>query len=512
MSEISTSGGVVNTTSTPEQFGTAMASVSWWATSTQGEQREVHELYTELGGSVEAFVTDAAEYSSAAEMLDGVLDSDAVPDAEDNGSDDTVVEEVPVVTPVEPVRTSTAAQAQATLDKFGAHLGKVEQSNYTTAALAAQYVDEFLGAAPGKATHTAAVDRLANEWLKHDSEAVAEPVAQAMNRLRKRVSSLLKCHAVVTLLGDGSKVPSGDGTKTGRGRGKAKPMAWSTIKAFAPLVDRNDVDSTETWFVLPSVVQEAHALLAEVAKSGMAMADVVKQVSGLVSKNMLANHQAAKAKEAEVLRVANEARAKEMEDRKVLATVKAAAKEWEVAAKAPDATPETVQMATDAMLAVNVQEQAVKASTEESDKARALAAQQVKEAEEKAAAVTREEAKATAKAEKAAAKANGVAAPKAPPSPTSNQGTNLLASAKLGTVKDVAEMAVELITGSETPDDVLEAVLKTLDGCPALCKGSIRAIKAALASLAAPSRLTPATAANVLQATDKVKNGQLATV
>ena len=38
----------------------------------------------------------------------------------------------------------------------------------------------------------------------------------------------------------------------------------------------------------------------------------------------------------------------------------------------------------------------------------------------------------------------------------------LLAVGKAGTAKDVAEMAVELITGAEAPDDVLEALLHLL--------------------------------------------------
>jgi hypothetical protein len=78
-------------------------------------------------------------------------------------------------------------------------------------------------------------------------------------------------------------------------------------------------------------------------------------------------------------------------------------------------------------------------------------------------------------------------------------------------VKDVAEMAAELVVGGEAPDDVLAALLDMLDGHKELSKASHRAVKAARASLSASaSRISPATVATALAAADAHKgNGQV---
>lgn len=76
---------------------------------------------------------------------------------------------------------------------------------------------------------------------------------------------------------------------------------------------------------------------------------------------------------------------------------------------------------------------------------------------------------------------------KRPQAPEAKQGQNLLASAKAGTSKDVAAMAVDLLTNCQEPDTVFELLLKSLDGHKQLSKPSHRAIKAALVCLASPS-------------------------
>src|SRR5262249_13904108 len=111
-----------------------------------------------------------------------------------------------------PVPTSTLAQANKTLAAFGAACRDATDANYRLAALAAQYVSEFLGAAPGKATRATAVERLASEWLLWDEESMGTPTTQSLRRLRERVNVLLRGHAVATLLGDGRGVSKGDGT------------------------------------------------------------------------------------------------------------------------------------------------------------------------------------------------------------------------------------------------------------------------------------------------------------
>src|SRR5581483_3694859 len=90
-----------------------------------------------------------------------------------------------------------------------------------------------------------------------------------------------------------------------------------------------------------------------------------------------------------------------------------------------------------------------------------------------------------AKAESAIEKADAKKPRTAPVDP--NPDGNLLSPAdigKAGTVKDVAEMAVELITSNDNPDGVLEALLKLLKDHNTISKTSKRAIDAALTTLA----------------------------
>ena len=94
------------------------------------------------------------------------------------------------------------------------------------------------------------------------------------------------------------------------------------------------------------------------------------------------------------------------------------------------------------------------------------------------------EAKAVAKATKAAERAADKAADKA----KGSIGTNLLATAKAGTAKDVAEMAAELVTGAEAPDDVLQELLHLLHGSKELSAKGKRAVDAALVVLTRTDR------------------------
>jgi hypothetical protein len=66
------------------------------------------------------------------------------------------------------------------------------------------------------------------------------------------------------------------------------------------------------------------------------------------------------------------------------------------------------------------------------------------------------------------------------------QGTNLLATAKQGTAKDVAGMALELVTGHDNPDAVLAELLTLLDGHNCIGRLSKQAVKAARVVLARP--------------------------
>src|SRR5215211_7521415 len=118
-----------------------------------------------------------------------------------------------------PAPTSSLAQANKTLERFGKECRNQADANYVLASLAQQYVEEFLGAAPGKAQRATAVETLADEWAKWSEESLTLDRATLLRRMRERVNLLLRCNAVAHLLGDGSGVAKGNGTASGRGKG-----------------------------------------------------------------------------------------------------------------------------------------------------------------------------------------------------------------------------------------------------------------------------------------------------
>src|SRR5687768_10609809 len=100
---------------------------------------------------------------------------------------------------------SEKTPASVTLAEFAKACRTQADQNYHLARLAALYVRQCLEAAPGRARRTAAIESLAEQWALHDEESLALPPAQVKRRLRDKVSRLLRCQAVVTLLGDGSQ-------------------------------------------------------------------------------------------------------------------------------------------------------------------------------------------------------------------------------------------------------------------------------------------------------------------
>ncbi len=471
MSETNTS-----VVATPEQFAVAMQGVAWWATSTQQEQLAVQELYDPAMGTVEEYAVECSAFASAAELLDCPAD---------DGDED----EVP---PAEPVPTVTLVQCNATLAAFGKQLAKQGQGNYKLAAIAAEYVAEFLAVSPGKNQRSTAVERLAGEWLLWDEESMSRPQTTALKALRERVNMLLRGNAVATLLGTGK----------GLMKSKGECLPWGTLREFAPLVERDADEHAERWHVQPFVADKAMALLESVAAEGTDRKDVPVKVQALVVEEATARGKLAAEQRAAEQAKAASAREQEMADRKVLADAKRVADAAEAAAKAPDATPEVVAQAVAAVEVVKTATAAVDASTA----AATVAKQVAKETEEQERVAKGKQADAEAKAaekeRRRVAKANGQAT-SAPPTPTANQGTNLLASAAKGTPKDVAAMVYDLFMGSEEPDTLLETVLHGLNGCKELSKVSHRAIKAALVVLATPTVSVPVHATS--------NNGQLVT-
>jgi hypothetical protein len=505
---VTTSQDQTTTTDTPnrEQFAAAMSALPWWEQSTQEQREQLYGICTDCGIPMEEYAAEASVFSSAAELLD----AEELEDEEQA----TAAEPTPAVQ--EPAPTHTLAQANATLAAFGRQCRTAADHNYRAAALAAQFVDEFLGAAPGKSTRTTAVERLAAEWLLWDEESMAVPQATAMKTLRARVNVLLRVNAVAALLGDGRGVAKGDGSKKGRGKGKADgPLPWGTLREFSPLVERQADDYRETWGVLPHVAEKAKQLVQEVASSGMARADVVKAVAALVEEEQrerLANaRRLVEADKAE----ADQAREAEMAARKAAADAK---REAEAAAeKAKDGTAESADAAAKALATLRDEQAKAKAATEAAALAAQKAAQREREEAEAAKRQAEADAKRAAKEQKAKEREDKPAVV-APPTPTANQGTNLLASAKMGTAKDVAAMALELIVGSDEPDTVFEALLDMLDGHKELSKATHRAVKAARLALSHKSTpraasASPAAVAAMLSVVDQTAaehvNGQL---
>jgi hypothetical protein len=234
--------------------------------------------------------------------------------------------------------------------------------------------------------------------------------------------------------------------------------------AWRQLVQRVNKDTPqEHWVILPGIEAGAVGLFGKAAIDGLDKKAVQEQVKGLQREYM--------ALEAE--------RTKERE-----AVAKAAAAvDAEKAQQAVDAAVEAARVQQAAMQAVAVAKAedrvALTAAAEAAKqelllKQRAMAeaqAQADKRArEEKAAREAREAAEARErKALEQAQKQAGIpTAPKQAREPSQVAGGNLLKSAKHGTAKDVAEMAVELITGGDEPDSVLEEALKLLAHHPEL--------------------------------------------
>lgn len=343
-----------------------------------------------------------------------------------------------------PAPSSTLAQANATLGKFGAECRRQADSNYTLAGLAYRYIDEFLGAAPGKAQRATAVECLGEEWRKWDEDSMSIPLAQATKRLRERVNALLRGHAVATLLGDGSGVAKGDGTRKGRGKGRADGrLPWGTLRELTPLVYREESEHAERWHILPSVVEEARLLVSEVAASGMARADVVKQVAVLMLKDATQELTAAQ-KSGEAARI------KRAEEAVLRWGGKVERQEAKNTPTPASPTPPAATVKTPATPAASTPTPADEDDADDEDAGE----------EEQA----------------------DVATPLEPGGPCRQD--NLLKHAANSGAKDWAAMLTDCVMEHEQPDDVFEAVLRGLDNHPDLSRGSHRAIKAALIALA----------------------------
>lgn len=262
--------------------------------------------------------------------------------------------------------------------------------------------------------------------------------------------------------------------------------------AYARLLVRQGKDTPqESWTLLPGMESECLAIFASACQEGLSKAAVEEKVQGLLRR--YADTQAAEAKarqqvaeaEAQAKREA-ELRARQQAEQ-AEAKAKAAADAAELASTPEERADLTraAELAREELLAAQRQRAAALEQAAEAARRKAAADAQAKAAEQ---AKARAEARAQAKAARLASRAEAKGATQPQPPQTAKtaearQGTNLLAAAKAGTAKDVAEMAAELITGSDTPDDMLAELLGMLDGHNALSRPAQRAVKAARVSL-----------------------------
>jgi hypothetical protein len=268
--------------------------------------------------------------------------------------------------------------------------------------------------------------------------------------------------------------------------------------AWVQLVQRVNKDTPqESWILLPGIEAEAQALFADCTQHRRSKEAVQDGVKGLLRAKVERDAEEAQA-QAEKAAVAAREQAQ--------AALKARA-EVEAAAQATAAAEKAASEATESERAA-LTEAAERAKEEllAKQKAAALAAEKAA-AEEATKSRAQAEAKAAreaaAKAAEKAAKATAAAAEKAQRRAEA-QGSRqpaMQAIAKAGTAKDVAAMAVELITGHDAPDDVLTEFLRQVKSSGHCSKLALRAIDAALVVLCRPpTSPVPASGVNQLAA------------
>jgi hypothetical protein len=263
--------------------------------------------------------------------------------------------------------------------------------------------------------------------------------------------------------------------------------------AWRQLVQRVNKDTpAESWVLLPGVEEEAKALFGKAVADSLGREAVLEQCKAL--QRRYAEAAAAQA-QAERARAEAEAEAKAAALREANAAAEAAAQEAQakaaaaeqaqaedkarLTAEAEKAKAELLaqQQALVAAHAEQVQAEAAKARAEADAKAAQQAAARAAEKAAKAAAAATEKAKAKGKDRTDAEECRQPA---------------MKAMAKAGTAKDVAAMAVELITGSDAPDDVLAELLRQLKASGHCSKQAVRAIDAALLVFNRPAVTPPA--------------------
>jgi hypothetical protein len=274
-------------------------------------------------------------------------------------------------------------------------------------------------------------------------------------------------------------------TGDGRKKGPADAVSYGQLRDhWARVVERVPGNRAETYALLPGLEKACRSMFRRSVRDELSTTAAGECVARLV--RAYAARQA-RAEKARLAKATAEAKAREEQAARAAAELRAAEQaKREAEAKAKQANDAAATQAAEQAAAE------LRAKQEAAVKAQAAAEQAAREkarAEKAAAEEARRLERAAEKtARKQAAKEQpATVAPSTPPAPRQGeqpkQGTvtgNLLKIAEHGTVKDVAGMCVELVTGTGKPEAVLEELLRQLKAGGHVSKRAVGAIDAAL--------------------------------
>ena len=334
------------------------------------------------------------------------------------------------------------------------------------------------------------------EMLKLElSVAAGEPVDP------NRLIAVHQAYELLTVVADAN--PEQAEAKTLACRKAALSVTYTQYRsAWSQLVDRKVGDTGDVWSVLPGLESECRAAFQSAVTAGIKTKDASEQVELLVGKYDVLKAKAKRDAEtlaakdkAESQRVARLAAAElatkqaELERAEQQASEAAAevselpAEQQEVAAADAEAKAGVAEVARKALLEQQRATIAANAKAEQDAKDAATAKRVADEADAKLKAA-QDKASRKAAGKPTAKDGSGVTVTPGDDKRPEPAGGNLIRAAKQGSVKDVAGMAVELVTGGDQPDDVLVELLNQLKDHAALSKQAHRVVNAALLQVA----------------------------
>lgn len=366
------------------------------------------------------------------------------------------------------------AEAKATLDACTKAYAKGEAAYRAGLLEAARLADAYLHQRMALGDKRAdAVGLIAMRWSEHSSTLVDQ---HAVNRAIQTYHAHRLLALEQGLCGEGRK------------QGPADAVPYGVYRdTWARLVERAAKDTPEESYVLlPGLEDRCRAAFAKAVKEGLGRTAVAESAAEIVRDYAKAQADA-EAKRAE--EAAARAKAEQDAATKAAAELKAAQEAQQAAAQEAKAKADEQ---TAAALVVAEEELRARQRAVIEAQARAEAAERERKAAEKSAREQAEaERRAADKAARKAAKREEQAGTPSTASPREQEGRapkadgtavtgNLLRVAEQGTVKDVAAMCVELVTGTGKPEAVLEEVLRQLRAGGHVSKRAVGAIDAAL--------------------------------